>query len=386
MYLSGHKRLLWACAAVLAVTTAVLASAAQGRTRAAGFTLFASGLDNPRGLTFGPDGDLYVAEGGDAALNGLRTDGPPALCDQVAPGTLGPYLGGFTSRISKIDANGNRTTVVEKLPSSSTSPGSGSLTSGVADVKFLDGTLYGIEAGAGCSHGLANTDNTLFRVNVNAHTITQVADLSVFQKAHPVAHDTCCPGDFEPDGTWYSMVASRGAIYAVEPNHGEVDRITPDGSISRVVDVSATQGHVVPTSLSVHGNFYFGNLGTFPVTPGDENVWKLTPSGHLSVVASGLTTVLGTAWRCGRLYALESVTAANWPVPGVDPSGTGRVVRIDGDGTQTTVVDGLTVPTAMAFGPDGRLYISNLGFGTSAGQGQVVRADLGLSCGGEDEG
>ncbi len=45
------------------------------------------------------------------------------------------------------------------------------------------------------------------------------------------------------------MVAVRGALYAVEPNHGEVDRVSQDGSISRVVDVSASQGHIVPTAI-----------------------------------------------------------------------------------------------------------------------------------------
>src|SRR5262249_52389741 len=148
-------------------------------------------------------------------------------------------------------------------------------------------------------------------------------------------------------------------------------------SISRVVDVSATQGHVVPASLSVNGNFYFGNLGNFPIDPGKEKIWKLDPSGHLTVVATGLTTVLGTAWRCGRLYALESVTAANFPARGVARRGPGKVVRIEPNGSQTTVVDGLTVPTAMTFGPDGKLYISNLGFGAPAGAGQIVRSDVG---------
>ena len=29
------------------------------------------------------------------------------------------------------------------------------------------------------------------------------------------------PADFEPDGTWYSMVAAHGELYAVEfLNHG----------------------------------------------------------------------------------------------------------------------------------------------------------------------
>jgi hypothetical protein len=63
-------------------------------------------------------------------------------------------------------------------------------------------------------------------------------------------------GDFEPDGTWYSMIALRGDLYAVEPNHGEMDKITPDGKIKRVIDISASQ-------IADHGVFYVSNLGQF---------------------------------------------------------------------------------------------------------------------------
>ena len=66
-------------------------------------------------------------------------------------------------------------------------------------------------------------------------TTTTVADLSVFQKANPVAHPE--PDDFEPDGTWYSMIALRGKLYAVEPNHGELDEISTTGVIRRILDV-----------------------------------------------------------------------------------------------------------------------------------------------------
>ena len=76
---------------------------------------------------------------------------------------------------------------------------------------------------------------------------------------HPVANPE--PDDFEPDGTWYSMIAVDGNLYAVEPNHGELDKIAPGGSVSRVVDISASQGHIVLTAVVFHnGNFMSGTL------------------------------------------------------------------------------------------------------------------------------
>jgi hypothetical protein len=72
------------------------------------------------------------------------------------------------------------------------------------------------------------------------------------------------------------MVAVRGDLYAVEPNHGEIDRINPSiGKISRLIDISASQGHIVQTALAYKGNFFVGNLGTFPVTPGTESLFKV---------------------------------------------------------------------------------------------------------------
>jgi hypothetical protein len=347
----------------------VLLCLAQGLWgQSANVTVFASGFNNPRGLKWGRDGYLYVAEGG--AGGSLSTVG---LCDQAAgpPAGPGPYTGDFTARISRVDSTGTVTTVADKLPSSQTSAAFGNLVSGVADVAFLHGRLYALLAGAGCSHGLAGTSNGVIRVNHDG-SWTQIADLSAFQKAHPTANFE--PDDFEPDGTWYGMVAADGVLYAVEPNHGELDAITTSGHIRRLTDISLIQGHIVPTAIAYDGDsFFVSNLDTFPIKDGSSKIMKITRDGHLTTVAIDFTTVLGLAFdRKHRLYVLENTTGNPFPTPG-----TGKVVRIDGKNQTTEIANGLLLPTAMTFGPDGNLYVSNVGFGPPpVGLGQVLKVTV----------
>ncbi len=330
--------------------------------------VFASGLNNPRGLKFGPDGYLYVAEGGIGGTNSTV-----GKCDQV-PAPVGPYTGSKTgARISKISPDGERTTVADNLPSSQTTAPTGGFVSGVGDIAFLGDTLYAVLAGAGCSHGVPDVPNAVIRVNPDGST-TQVADLGAFLKANPVKSPDA--EDFEPDGTWYGMVAFGSNLYAVEPNHGEVDKITRDGQISRVIDISASQGHVIPSAMEFYaGNFYVGTLAGFPATKGAAKVYKITRNGEISTFADGLTTVLGVAFDDqDRLYVLETSGPATNPGPPVVP-GTGRVVRVTSSGLET-IASGLTFPTAMAFGPDGKLYVSNFGYGLPPGKGEIVRISV----------
>ncbi len=348
------------------------------RAEASAPTVVASGLNNPRGLTFGPDGQLYVAEGG----TGGTMSTTAAQCAQAE--NIGPYTGGFTASIAKINASGQVSRVATGLPSSATGPAAGFAVSGVADVAFVGDSLYGLEAGAGCSHGLAGTVNNVFRVNADG-TTTSLANLSAFIQANPTAHMNNGPaGDFEPDGTWYSFVHAKGALYAVEPNHGEVDRVNLGGHVDRLIDVSAAayplglgmpQGHIVPTAITFHDHsFYLANLDVFdPGFQDQSRVFRITPNGNLQTVATGLNAAVGVGFdRQGRLYALEMFTGFFAPVPF-----TGTVVRLNSSGGWDTIASGLSFPTAMTFGPDGNLYVSNNGFGFPAGAGEVVRVTIG---------
>jgi hypothetical protein len=178
--------------------------------------------------------------------------------------------------------------------------------------------------------------------------------------------------DFEPDGTWYSMINVDDRLYALEPNHGELDKVTQKGDITRIVDISASQGHIVPTTLTFHnGSFYVGNLSTFPI-PGNSSIYKISMGGAVSVVYTGFSTILGIVFdKTGALYVLENTTGNPFPTPG-----TGDIIRIDPTGTRKILVSGLALPTAMTFGSNEKLYVSNKGFGFPAGQGEVLEIDI----------
>jgi hypothetical protein len=97
-------------------------------------------------------------------------------------------------------------------------------------------------------------------------------------------------------------------------------------------------------------------------------VLKITPSGEVKTVATGFDGA-GVAFdHEGYLYVLENTTVSGFPTPF-----TGKVLRVTDDGVEE-IASGLFLPTAMTFGPDGALYVSNVGFGPPpVGLGEVVR-------------
>jgi len=346
--------------------------------------VFATGLEAPRGLKFGPDGDLYVAEAGTGGS--VSTVGS---CAQVLP-PIGAYLGGKTGRISKLDKSGKRTTVASGFPSTLAAEGD---LQGVADIAFLDGTLYAITAGGGCSHGNASSPNIIARVDTKSGSWKAIVDLSQFVKSHPAAYPDIA--DFEPDGTFYSLIAYDNRLYTLEPNHGQLFSTSANGDIREDLDISMQQGHIVPTSVAVNdGKFYIGNLGLFPITPDSSKVMSFNIGAcpwpflfgfgcgdepqklRLSGSRAGFTTVVAVDFGPdGLLYALELSDNPPFPAPpGFPMAGYGKVVRVNRTGDIEEVATGLTGPTGMTFGPDGYLYVSN--FGAAPSGGEILRISV----------
>lgn len=346
----------------------------------AGATVYASHLDGPRGLAFGPDGTLYIAEAGTGG-----TVPAPAICQAVPPPT-GPNHGGFSARISRVLPNGHQNLLTNGLPSTVNAMGD---VLGVADVTFLDGQLYALIDGGGCANGNPGSPNGILRVDPKTRSHQLIADLGAFAQSHPAAYPIA---GANPQGDPFSFVASQGQLFTAEANSGRIFATTPGGATSLVLDVSLADGHNVPTSIvaAPNNNLYVGTLSTFPIRTEQAQVLTLskdsyftdttpgfnTPPAeagqfHLVHQRAGFTTIVSLKFGPdGLLYALELSDAPGYPNPGA-----GKVVRLTAAGAIETVVSGLVVPTGMTFGPDNALYVSNLG-AAPAGAGQVLRIPI----------
>jgi hypothetical protein len=321
----------------------------------------ASGLVNPRGFVWTDDGTLYVAQAG----TGGEVLGTPAV-----PPPLGPFHGGLSASVVRIEAD-CPVLVAGGLPSVVFTTGE---VLGAEDLAVLGGQLYASVDGGGESHGNADHPSGVYRILENGGT-ELVADLSAWVRANPVAK---LPPDFDPDAAGFSLIADTAAntLWVDDPNSGQILNVALDGTVTRVVDLSAE--HRVPTGLAAapQGGVYVGFLTPVPYPDGTSKVIHVAPDGTVTEVWSGLTAVTGVAvGPDGTLYAVEMSTG-NLEEPPFAVPGSGRIVHQTGPDRSENVATGLMFPIALAFGPDGALYVSMPAFGADSGEGTVSRIDL----------
>lgn len=331
---------------------------------------YATGLTNPRGLAFGPDGSLYVAEAGTGGPF-VATDGPdcPAQINIYSP-----YTAGFSGRVTRVLADGTTQTVVDGLPSMTDVFG-GSY--GPTDVAFIGKTLYVLIEMGGCSHGLPDDLRlpAILKVNADGST-THVADLGAWHRANPPAFlkDTDpATTDQEPGGVFHSMIAVDQKLYVVETNRGFLLRVDPaNGSIEKLYDMSIDNAEHNPIVMTRRGNrFYVGTFGE-DGGPAELAVFDKKFTSY-TLPFQSLHPLVGLAWHGRRLVGVEIFphdapwTAQNANLVSFDPD-TGERIEL--------AVGFASFPNGLVIGPDGALYTSNWGMTFARGDGGVLRIDL----------
>lgn len=326
-------------------------------------SVVASQLNNPRGLAFGPDGALYIAEGG------TMNSGGPAVRNPEG-GTLEFGLSGSITSVR----DGVQTRIIEKLPSLADSV-SGSA-SGPQDIAFYNGTGYFV-IGLGTNPEARTTAlvampeakdlASLYSFTPDGN-FTKVADLGAYELDHNPNGD---PIDSNP----YHLTAGPGGLLVTDAGGNDLLHVTADGGISTVATFQAIfqaeagfPVEAVPTGISVgpDGAFYVGQLTGFPFIPGTANIFRIEADGTSTIFADGFTNITDIAWGPdGNLYALQFADA------GIGGNELGSIIQIGSDGSHNTIFSGLTAPTGLEFGPDGAIYVTN--FSPVPGIGQVLR-------------
>lgn len=347
----------WRCISLGAlVATSLIVASAHAE---ASVTVVMSGLDNPRGIAFGPEGGLYVAEAGRGGA------GP---CQVSNVGEKRCY--GKTGAISRL-WRGKQERIISDLPSHALPDGTAA--SGPDDIGFVGRGSAFITIGLGGSPAYRAAFNdpmlgTLQQMSASGE-LRQVADLA----AHELANN---PDHGAIDSNPYGLLAEPNARIVADAGANALIRVAANGDTSTVaVFPSRSTGastDAVPTSvvLGPDGAYYVGQLTGVPFTAGAANVFRVIPGAAPAVFAAGFKTIMDLAFGPdGSLYVLEHASSPVF----FNPNG-GRVVRVAPNGQRSTVIAALHRPTSLAFGPDGALYVTDNGIYPQIGQ--VLRVEL----------
>jgi hypothetical protein len=349
------------------LATSSLTSVLQAR---ATVTTVASGLANPRGLNFGPDGALYVAEAGSGG------SGP---CILGSDGLVKCY--GTTGAVTKIVLGGPPSRVVTGLPSIAALPGTmgAGIATGPHDVDFQGlGNGY-VTIGLGADPdkrqdpafaSVGSKFGRLIRFQPNGKWSFE-EDLAAFENiANP-------DGVEPPDSNPYGLLAGPGRTIYTDAGGNSLNAVAANGSISNLAVFPRGAApfppfQAVPTSVALgpDGDLYVGQLTGGPFPGGAASVWRVPSGGGSPVVyQTGFTKIIDIAFgKDGSLYVLEISAPAGAPPFGPP----GALLRIPpGGGTPVnitpTVTGGFVAPGGIAVGSDGALYITVNSISAAAG-------------------
>jgi hypothetical protein len=360
-------------------------------------TTVATGLNNPRGLAFGPGGILYVGEAGLGAGNGSGG---------VAPGV------GFTGSVGEIrdvsSAHPEFRRIITGLASSADTGGvvgpDGVSPLGNGDIHIImaeSSTVVGAGHPA-APLALVNQFGRLLKASQSGNwkVVADVGDFD-YQWADQNKNAPWAPVGQFPDANPYAVLSLPGRQYVADAGANTIDEIGANGSVRIVAFVPNPMlqlgPNLVPVSDSVptcvaqgpDGFLYVGTLafGAYFASghQPESKVYRINPGLSNAILtdadvwASGFYPTTGCGFSRGAFYVTEYFTTS--------PAAPGALVKIalnpNGSAGARTVMGGgqLRFPNGFAAGGDGSVYVSNNS--TSGGTpqspgapaGEVVRVD-----------
>jgi hypothetical protein len=385
-----------------ALLTGGLATTAASSAAAAtpsGPTVIASGLNNPRHLTFAGN-HLLVAE------SGTGGDGPCIVSSEGGQVCYGA-TGSVTELVRRRGA-WHQKRVVTGLPSLAApadDPANGVTKGGSAtgpsDVEGLGGH-YLVSVGLGAPPSARGKDQaTTSPTSTAKATLPKgfgtVLVATGWSKRHHLGNrfhvladiarheDRTNPVD-TPDSNPASLLrVDRHVLVADAGGNTVVSAGLLSGHVSTVAsfpdqmvqvpgapDGTLMPMQAVPTSVTKYrGDLYVSQLTGFPFPQGGSTIWKIDWRGHKQAYATGLTNVTDLAFAGdGSLYAVEISTAGL--ASGGPPIG--ALVRIPrGGGAAEVVAGGLFAPYGVAL-HGGAAYVTT--GSVLPGGGEVVRIPL----------